>query len=58
MIGAAYQAKYALLRNECNFDEITRCLPEPTLICRPYDDAESVSDILKFNFIFFQIIYI
>lgn len=58
MIGAAYQAKYALLRNECNFDEITRCLPESTLICRPYDDAESVSDILKINFIFFQIIYI
>lgn len=42
VIGAAYQAKYALLRNECNFDEITRCLPEPTLICRPYDDAESI----------------
>lgn len=58
MIGAAYQAKYALLRNESNFDEITRCLPEPTLICRPYDDAELVSDILKINFIFFQIIYI
>ena len=45
MMGAAYQAKYALFRNERNFDEITRCLPEPTLVCRPYDDAETVSII-------------
>ncbi|KOC59536.1 Xylulose kinase, partial [Habropoda laboriosa] len=42
MMGAAYQAKHALLRNESSFDEITRCLPEPTLVCRPYDDAESI----------------
>lgn len=43
MMGAAYQAKHVLLQNECKFDEITRCLPEPTLVCRPYDDADSVS---------------
>ncbi|XP_076288116.1 xylulose kinase isoform X1 [Lasioglossum baleicum] len=42
MMGAAYLAKYALLRNESNFDEITRCLPEPTCVCRPYDDADSI----------------
>ncbi|XP_053980420.1 xylulose kinase isoform X1 [Hylaeus volcanicus] len=42
MLGAAYQAKHALLRNESSFDEITRCLPEPTLVCRPYDDADSI----------------
>lgn len=41
MMGAAYQAKHGLLQN--NFDEITRCLPEFTLVCQPYDDAESVS---------------
>ena len=42
MMGAAYQAKYALSQNESNFDEITRCLPEPALVCRPYHDAETV----------------
>ncbi|XP_015183446.1 PREDICTED: xylulose kinase isoform X3 [Polistes dominula] len=42
MMGAAYQAKHGLLRNECNFEEITACLPEPKLVCRPYDDAESI----------------
>ena len=42
MMGAAYQAKHGLLRNESNFDEITRCLPEPTLVCRPYNDAETI----------------
>lgn len=42
MMGAAYQAKHALLRKESNFEEVTQCLPEPTLVCRPYDDAESI----------------
>ncbi|CAL7933877.1 unnamed protein product [Xylocopa violacea] len=42
VMGAVYQAKHVLLRNECNFDEITRCLPEPTLACRPYNDADSI----------------
>ncbi|KAK2575698.1 hypothetical protein KPH14_012088 [Odynerus spinipes] len=42
MMGAAYQAKHGLLRNEFSFEEITACLPEPTLVCRPYDDAESI----------------
>lgn len=42
MIGAAYQAKYASSRNESNFDEITRCLPEPALVCRPYHDADTI----------------
>lgn len=45
MMGAAYQAKYGLLQNNCSFDEITRCLPELTPVCQPYDDAESVSKI-------------
>ncbi|XP_077274368.1 xylulose kinase isoform X2 [Temnothorax americanus] len=42
MMGAAYQAKHGLLRNNCSFNEITRCLPELTLVCQPYDDAESI----------------
>ncbi|XP_020281760.1 xylulose kinase [Pseudomyrmex gracilis] len=42
MMGAAYHAKHGLLRNNCSFDEITRCLPELTLVCQPYDDAESI----------------
>lgn len=45
MMGAAYQAKHGLLHNNCSFDEIIRCLPEPTPVCKPYDDAESVSKI-------------
>ncbi|EFN69877.1 Xylulose kinase [Camponotus floridanus] len=45
MMGAAYQAKYGLFHNNCSFDEITRCLPEPTPVCQPHDDAESVSKI-------------
>lgn len=46
MMGAAYQAKHGLLQNinNCSFDEISRCLPELTLACQPYDDAESVSE--------------
>jgi len=47
MMGAAYQAKHGLLQNNCSFDEITCCLPELTLVCQPYDDAESVN---KMNF--------
>lgn len=43
MMGAAYRAKYGLLRDKCNFDEIIRSLPELTIACQPYDDAESVS---------------
>lgn len=43
MMGAAYRAKHGLLRDKCNFDEIIRCLPELTLACQPYDDAEFVS---------------
>ncbi|XP_025268205.1 xylulose kinase isoform X1 [Camponotus floridanus] len=42
MMGAAYQAKYGLFHNNCSFDEITRCLPEPTPVCQPHDDAESI----------------
>lgn len=42
MMGAAYQAKHGLLRNEFSFEEITACLPEPILVCQPYDDAESI----------------
>jgi len=47
MMGAAYQAKHGLLHSTCSFDELTRCLPELTLACRPYDDAESVSEFVK-----------
>lgn len=43
MMGAAYQAKHGLLRDNCSFQEITHCLPELTLVCQPYDDAEFVS---------------
>lgn len=51
MMGAAYQAKHALFKNECDFNEITRCLPEPKLVCRPYDDADSVSNTRQYIFI-------
>ncbi|XP_029159809.1 xylulose kinase isoform X2 [Nylanderia fulva] len=42
MMGAAYQAKHGLLRNNCSFDIITHCLPEFIPVCEPYDDAESI----------------
>ncbi|EFN82885.1 xylulose kinase isoform X1 [Harpegnathos saltator] len=42
MMGAAYRAKHGLFRESCSFDEIIRCLPELTLVCQPYDDAESI----------------
>lgn len=44
-LGAAYQAKHGLLRDKLSFDEITKDLPEPVLVCKPYDDAESVSKV-------------
>lgn len=48
MMGAAYQAKHGLLQNKSSFDEIICSLPELTLVCKPYDDAESVSKTNKF----------
>lgn len=42
MLGGAYQAKHGLLRGNKTFQEITESLPEPKLICEPYQDAESV----------------
>ncbi|XP_024938369.1 xylulose kinase isoform X2 [Cephus cinctus] len=42
MMGGAYQAKHGLLRDKYSFDEITKSLPEPTLACQPYDDADSL----------------
>lgn len=45
-MGSAYRAKYALLKNEYSFEEIMKNLPEPTLICEPYHDADTVSIIL------------
>lgn len=42
MLGAAYLAKYVLLKDQSNFDEVTNCLTEPKLICKPYDDAEAI----------------
>uniref|UniRef100_A0A0C9REN4 Xylulose kinase n=1 Tax=Fopius arisanus TaxID=64838 RepID=A0A0C9REN4_9HYME len=42
VLGGAYQAKHALHRHESSFEQITSSIPEPTLLCRPYSDAESV----------------
>ncbi|XP_017774210.1 PREDICTED: xylulose kinase [Nicrophorus vespilloides] len=42
MLGAAYQAKYALHKSESTYKEITSCLPEPQLICEPFTDAEDI----------------
>lgn len=43
MLGGAYRAKHALVKKERSYDEVLECLPEPNLICQPYDDAECVS---------------
>ncbi|KAG8036989.1 hypothetical protein G9C98_004311 [Cotesia typhae] len=42
VLGAAYLAKYALHRDKNNFQEITKYIPEPKLLCTPYSDAESI----------------
>lgn len=42
VLGAAYQAKHALHRNELTFEQITSNIPEPTLLCTPYNDADSI----------------
>ncbi|KAJ8684028.1 hypothetical protein QAD02_019820 [Eretmocerus hayati] len=42
MMGAAYRAKHALFREKLKFDDILQSLPEPKLVCRPYDDAERI----------------
>ncbi|CAG5106525.1 Similar to XYLB: Xylulose kinase (Homo sapiens) [Cotesia congregata] len=42
VLGAAYLAKYALHRDKNNFQEITKYIPEPQLLCTPYSDAESI----------------
>lgn len=43
VMGAAYQAKHGLYRDKQSFEQITKCLPEPKLVCQPYNDAEFVS---------------
>ncbi|XP_015120128.1 xylulose kinase [Diachasma alloeum] len=42
VLGGAYQAKHALQGRESSFERITSSIPEPTLLCRPYSDAESI----------------
>lgn len=42
MLGGAYQAKHGLLYGKKTFQEITKCLPEPQLVCQPYKDAETI----------------
>ncbi|XP_058802914.1 xylulose kinase isoform X7 [Phymastichus coffea] len=42
VLGAAYRAKHALLEDGRSFEELLSCLPEPTLVCQPYPDAESI----------------
>ena len=48
MMGAAYRAKIALLKNEHNFEDVLKILPDPSLICEPYDDADSVSVLFEY----------
>lgn len=45
MMGAAYHAKYGLLKkNEnINYEKMMENLSEPELVCKPYEDAEDVS---------------
>ncbi|XP_033226806.1 xylulose kinase [Belonocnema kinseyi] len=42
MMGAAYRAKFALLKNESTYEDILKSLPEPTIVCEPYDDADTI----------------
>lgn len=49
MMGGAYRAKHALFKDKLSFDDILNSLPEPELVCKPYDDADSVS--LKFIYV-------
>ncbi|OXU26563.1 hypothetical protein TSAR_014717 [Trichomalopsis sarcophagae] len=42
MMGAAYRAKHALFKDKLKFEDILNTLPEPKLVCQPYDDAESI----------------
>lgn len=48
MMGAAYRAKFALLKNESTYEDILKSLPEPTIVCEPYDDADTVSKNVKY----------
>ena len=43
MMGAAYRAKFALLKKDFSYEDILKSLPEPTIVCEPYDDADTVS---------------
>ncbi|XP_014238905.1 xylulose kinase-like [Trichogramma pretiosum] len=42
MMGGAYRAKHALRKHELSFEDVLESLPEPRLVCRPYDDANSI----------------
>ncbi|GJQ81579.1 hypothetical protein Trydic_g9954 [Trypoxylus dichotomus] len=42
VLGAAYQAKHALLRDSQTITSIRLLLPEPKLLCQPYKDAAEI----------------
>ncbi|XP_066583123.1 xylulose kinase isoform X2 [Prorops nasuta] len=42
MMGAAYQARFSLMREHSNFEEEMNKLSEPKLACKPYSDADSI----------------
>lgn len=44
MMGGAYRAKHALYSDKLNFGDILKSLPEPKLLCQPYDDAAEVNN--------------
>lgn len=58
VLGAAYQAKHALHRNELTFEQITNSIPEPTLLCTPYNDADSVNTFSFINIIILMFIIV
>nr|XP_022920709.1 xylulose kinase-like [Onthophagus taurus] len=42
VLGSGYQAKYALYKKEKCFKEVTENLPEPKLLCSPFQDVEEI----------------
>lgn len=50
MLGAAYQAKHGLLKDTANFFDLTSTIPEPKLICEPYNDATEIYEPMMERF--------
>lgn len=42
MLGGAYLAKYATIKENISYNCMTSCLPPPKLLCEPFKDASDV----------------